>query len=72
MNEGGHKKLSGVRLKNLKTNAATDFKCDGLFLAIGHQPNTKLFEGMLDMDAVGYLKTQPKYRYECSRSFRGR
>jgi thioredoxin reductase (NADPH) len=58
-NEGGHKKLTSVRLKNLKTNAATDFKCDGLFLAIGHQPNTKLFEGVLEMDAVGYLKTQP-------------
>ena len=58
-NEGGHKKLTGVKLKNLKTNIATDFKCDGLFLAIGHQPNTKLFEGVLEMDAVGYLKTQP-------------
>jgi len=60
MNEGGHKKLTGVRLKNIKTNASTDFKCDGLFLAIGHQPNTKLFEGVLDMDAVGYLKTKPQ------------
>ena len=59
-NEGGHKKLTGVRLKNIKTNASTDFKCDGLFLAIGHQPNTKLFEGVLDMDAVGYLKTKPQ------------
>ncbi|MCX6120190.1 MAG: thioredoxin-disulfide reductase [Ignavibacteriales bacterium] len=59
-NEGGHKKLTGVRLKNVKTNAETDFKCDGLFLAIGHQPNTKLFEGVLAMDAVGYLKTQPQ------------
>ena len=59
-NEGGHKKLTGVRLKNIKTNALTDFKCDGLFLAIGHQPNTKLFEGVLDMDAVGYLKTKPQ------------
>jgi thioredoxin reductase (NADPH) len=60
MNDGGHKKLTGVRLKNLKTHVATDFKCDGLFLAIGHQPNTKLFEGVLDMDAVGYLKTKPQ------------
>jgi thioredoxin reductase (NADPH) len=58
-NEGGHKKIMGVRLKNLKTNVVTDYKCDGLFLAIGHQPNTKLFEGMLEIDAVGYLKTQP-------------
>ena len=58
MTEGSHKKLTGVRLKNLKTNTMTDFKCDGLFLAIGHQPNTKLFEGVLDMDSVGYLMTQ--------------
>jgi thioredoxin reductase (NADPH) len=57
--DGGNKKLKGVRLKNLKTGAITDFKCDGLFLAIGHQPNTKLFEGILEMDDVGYLKTKP-------------
>ena len=59
-NEGGHKKFTGVRLKNLKTNATTDFPCDGLFLAIGHQPNTRLFEGVLEMDSVGYLKTKPQ------------
>jgi thioredoxin reductase (NADPH) len=59
-NEGGHKKLTGVRLKNLKTNATTDYPCDGLFLAIGHRPNTTLFEGVLEMDAVGYLKTKPQ------------
>jgi thioredoxin reductase (NADPH) len=57
-NEGGHKKLTGVRLKNVKTGATNDFVCDGLFLAIGHQPNTKLFDGMLEMDSVGYLKTK--------------
>jgi thioredoxin reductase (NADPH) len=58
--DNGHKKLTGVRLKNVKTGLISDFKCDGLFLAIGHQPNTKLFEGVLDMDAVGYLKTKPQ------------
>jgi len=56
----GHKKLTGVRLKNVKTHGMTDFKCDGLFLAIGHHPNTKLFAGILAMDDVGYLKTQPQ------------
>ncbi len=59
-NDAGHKKLTGIRLKNLKTGALTDFKCDGLFLAIGHQPNTKLFEGKLEMDSVGYLLTKGK------------
>jgi thioredoxin reductase (NADPH) len=58
-NEGGKKSLTGIRLKNLKTGAVTDFPCDGLFLAIGHQPNTELFKGILDMDPVGYLITKP-------------
>ncbi len=59
-NDDGHKKLIGVRLKNVKTGVITDFTCDGLFLAIGHQPNTKLFEGVLEMDTVGYIKTKPQ------------
>jgi thioredoxin reductase (NADPH) len=57
-NEGGKKSLTGVRLKNVKTGKTTDFKCDGLFLAIGHQPNTRIFEGQLEMNEVGYLKVQ--------------
>jgi thioredoxin reductase (NADPH) len=58
-NENGRKSVMGVRLKNVKTGAFTDFACDGVFLGIGHQPNTKLFEGVLDMDSVGYLITRP-------------
>jgi thioredoxin reductase (NADPH) len=57
--EDGKKIFTGVRLKNLKTGVLTDFTCDGLLLAIGHQPNTKLFNGVLDMDSVGYLITKP-------------
>ncbi len=57
--EAGKKTLTGVRLQNLKTKETRDLACDGLFLAIGHQPNTKIFEGKLDMDSVGYLKTKP-------------
>jgi thioredoxin reductase (NADPH) len=53
------KKMIGLRLKNLKTGAISEFKCDGLFLGIGHEPNTILFKGVLDMDSVGYLKTKP-------------
>ncbi len=59
-NEDGRKSIVGVRLKNLKTGTLTDFSCQGLFLAIGHQPNTKIFEGQLEMDSVGYLITKPK------------
>jgi thioredoxin reductase (NADPH) len=58
-NENGRKSVTGVRLKNVKTGALTDFACDGVFLGIGHQPNTNLFEGVLDMDSVGYLITKP-------------
>lgn len=50
--------VKGVRLKNLKTGEESVLKCDGLFIAIGHVPNTKLFEGQLEMDAAGYLMTQ--------------
>ena len=53
------KKMTGLKLKNVKTGALTEFKCDGLFLGIGHEPNTTLFKGILDMDSVGYLKTKP-------------
>ena len=57
-NENGKKSMTGVKLKNVKTGKTTDFKCDGLFLAIGHRPNTKIFNGQLDMNDVGYLKVQ--------------
>jgi thioredoxin reductase (NADPH) len=54
--EGG---VTGVRLRNLKTNQLSDLRCDGVFVAIGHSPNTELFRGQLDMDEVGYLVTKP-------------
>ncbi len=50
--------VTGVKLKNLKTGAIQVFKSDGVFIAIGHEPNTKLFVGQLDMDEVGYLITR--------------
>jgi thioredoxin reductase (NADPH) len=55
--------VSGVVLKNLKTGATADFRCDGVFIAIGHQPNTALFKGLLDMDDTGYLKVRPGSTY---------
>ena len=51
--------VSGVRLRNLKTGATTDFRTDAVFMAIGHQPNTAIFQGQLEMDEIGYLKVQP-------------
>jgi thioredoxin reductase (NADPH) len=50
--------VSGVRLKNLKTGATSDFRTDAVFVAIGHQPNTRLFEGQLETDETGYLKVR--------------
>jgi len=49
--------VTGVRLKNLKTGETQDFKTDGLFIAIGHEPNTKLFVGTLDLNPAGYIVT---------------
>ncbi len=57
-NESGKKSVTGVRLMNVKTGALTEVKADGVFMGIGHQPNTDLFKGQLDMDEVGYLKLQ--------------
>jgi thioredoxin reductase (NADPH) len=47
----------GVRIKNLKTGEAKIFPCEGVFIAIGHKPNTDIFRGQLDMDDIGYIKT---------------
>ena len=49
--------VAGVRLRNVKTGETRDFKTDGLFIAIGHEPNTKLFVGQLDLDPAGYIVT---------------
>ncbi len=54
---GDGKKVTGVKLKDTKTNTITELKCDGVFLAIGHIPNTSIFKDILDMDQLGYLKT---------------
>lgn len=48
-------KVTGVRLKNVKTGAASELACAGVFIAIGHVPNTRLFRGVLDMDDAGYI-----------------
>lgn len=57
--ENNKRKMTGLKLKNLKTGEVKQVKADGLFLAIGHQPNTDLFKGILDMHPNGYLKVQP-------------
>ncbi|MGH2936078.1 MAG: thioredoxin-disulfide reductase [Gaiellaceae bacterium] len=55
----GDGKVEGVRLRDTQTGDVSDFKTDGIFVAIGHDPNTKLFLDQLDHDDAGYLVTKP-------------
>jgi thioredoxin reductase (NADPH) len=58
VSENGRKKMTALKLKNVKTGEVKEVKADGLFLAIGHKPNTEIFSGILDMHENGYLKVQ--------------
>jgi thioredoxin reductase (NADPH) len=53
-----HDKVTGVRLKNVKTNAESVLNCAGVFVAVGHIPNTQLFKGTIHMDDAGYIIPQ--------------
>jgi thioredoxin reductase (NADPH) len=50
-------KVTSVRLKNLKTQAESELPCTGVFIAVGHVPNTQIFRGQVDMDDAGYIRT---------------
>ena len=56
----GDDRVTGVRIRNVRTGETTDLAADGLFVAIGHDPNTALFKGILDMDEAGYIVTRGK------------
>ena len=51
--------VTAVRLKDTKTGDVREMVCDGIFMAIGHVPNTQLFNGSLNLDDAGYIVTQP-------------
>ena len=53
------KNVTGLKVKNVKTNQSDEMKIDGLFIAIGHDPATQLFKDQLKMDKEGYLITKP-------------
>jgi thioredoxin reductase (NADPH) len=55
--------VTGLKIRNAKTDALTEFPCEGLFIAIGHQPNTSLFEGQLELNPQGYIITRPDSTY---------
>ncbi len=52
------KRVRAVILKNVVTGEKTEMKCDGVFVAIGHQPNTSIFKGQIETDSVGYIVTK--------------
>jgi thioredoxin reductase (NADPH) len=56
----GDDRVTGVTVRNLKTDERTDLKAEGFFVAIGHDPNTALFRGQIDMDDAGYIVTKGK------------
>ncbi len=55
----GDQKVTGVRIRNNQTNALTEIEVKAFFVAIGHEPNSKIFKGWLEMDEAGYLLTKP-------------
>ena len=55
----GDKTVTGVRIKNNKTGEIRTIPVNGFFVAIGHQPNSEIFKGVIDMDDAGYIKTVP-------------
>ncbi|NNE47348.1 MAG: thioredoxin-disulfide reductase [Rhodothermales bacterium] len=59
----GDKEVDGIRLLNRETNEESTLPVKGLFLGIGHKPNTDIFREWLDMDDVGYIKTKPDSSY---------
>ncbi len=61
--KGDGKQVTGVTLKNTQNGETRDMNIEGLFIAIGHKPNTDLFKGVLDMNEAGYLVTKPGTTY---------
>jgi len=51
--------VAALKLRNVKTRDLSELRIDGLFVAIGHNPNTEIFRGQIDLDEKGYIKTQP-------------
>jgi thioredoxin reductase (NADPH) len=51
----GEEKVTGIRIKNVKTNTESIVEGGGVFVAIGHVPNTQVFKGLIDMDEAGYI-----------------
>jgi thioredoxin reductase (NADPH) len=51
--------VTGIKVKDTLSGEMRDVNCDGIFMAIGHVPNTGIFKGQIDLDEKGYISTQP-------------
>jgi thioredoxin reductase (NADPH) len=58
-NEDGKKSVTGIKIRNNKSSEVTTFQTNGYFVGIGHQPNTNIFQGQLEMNPNGYIKVKP-------------
>ncbi len=59
LGEGAPETVTGLRLRDVRSGAATRLPVEGVFVAIGHAPNTAMFRGQVEMDAEGYIRTTP-------------
>ncbi len=59
----GNKQVTGAVLEDTRDGSTREISADGIFIAIGHQPNTKIFEGQLEMDETGYIVTKENSTY---------
>lgn len=57
VNENGKRRVTGAKLKNIKTGEVTIHECEGIFLGIGHKPNSDLFTGQITLEDTGYIHT---------------
>jgi thioredoxin reductase (NADPH) len=60
---GNGKEVTSIKIKNCVDGSIKDLPLQGLFIAIGHKPNTDLFKGVLDLNETGYIKTKPGTTY---------
>ncbi|HSR73105.1 MAG TPA: FAD-dependent oxidoreductase, partial [Kiloniellales bacterium] len=59
LGDGTPPAVTGLRIRNVKSGGTSELATDGLFVAVGHDPATKLFVGQLEMDDEGYILTEP-------------
>ncbi len=63
LSEPGKKKVRAVKVLDVRNQETSEVACDGVFIAIGHEPNSKVFAGKLDMDETGYIQVRPGSSY---------